>query len=117
VGIEAAQGDPARTVNAAIIYNYNLAFEAARVERTQGAAFNNRGVCRQRAGQHDEAIFDYEQAIKLEPGNERAKANLANMRSTPALMPDDDSRVAPNFTLPPVRELLAVPEFKIDEKK
>jgi hypothetical protein len=68
----------------------------------------------------DRLRSDYEEAIKLEPGNEKAKQNLANMRSRPALMPvpnDDDSRVAPNFTLPPVRELLAVPEFKIDEKK
>jgi tetratricopeptide (TPR) repeat protein len=99
------------------ILDYTKAIE---LSPRYSAALNNRGVCRQRGGQHDEAISDYEQAIKLEPGNEKAKQNLANMRSRPALMPvpdADDSRVAPNFTLPPVRELLAVPEFKIDEKK
>jgi tetratricopeptide (TPR) repeat protein len=79
------------------------------------SAYNNRGVCYSRGGKRDEAIADYETALKWEPGNELARRNLAAIKSgiVPTAVPP--AIEVPKFEIPPVRELLKVPEYSIEE--
>lgn len=78
------------------------------------SAYNNRGVCYSRAGKRDEAIADYEAALKFEPGNEKARGNLSAVRNAPVARPVPPIIEVPKFEVPPVREMLKVPEYSIE---
>lgn len=77
-------------------------------------AYNNRGVCLGRAGKRDEAIADYEAALKFEPGNEKARSNLAAARNAPVARPVPPVIEVPRFEMPPIQDMLKVPEYAIE---
>jgi len=77
-------------------------------------AYNNRGVCYSRGGRRDDAIADYEAALKWSPGNETARRNLEGITRTTIARPQAPVIEVPRFELPPVQELLRVPEYPID---
>jgi len=51
--------------------------------------FNNRGLAHERLGNRDRAIADYETAISIDANNEIAKANLARIKETGAVIKTD----------------------------
>lgn len=79
------------------------------------SAYNNRGVCLSRAGKRSEAIADYEAALKWDPGNEKARGNLAGIKNTVVPLHIPPPLEVPRFAIPPVRELLTVPEYSVIE--
>jgi len=77
-------------------------------------AYNNRGICYNRGGRRSEAIADFEAALKWSPGNDKARRNLESATSTAVARPVPPVIEVPRFELPPVQELLRIPEYPID---
>src|SRR5262249_44379208 len=95
------------------ITDYSKAIE---LSPRMSEAYNNRGVCKLRAGQRDEGMSDYEAALRYQPGNDKARHNLEALKNLQLRAPDVSSAPpVPKFDVPPVKDLLAVPEFKVEE--
>lgn len=88
----AEQGDSAYTADdfqrAAELYT-----KAAETEGTSSALFYNLGNTHYRMGQLGRAILNYERALKLDPTNEDARANLAFVNSRIIDRPGDRGSV------------------------
>jgi len=67
-----------------------------------------------RNGKREEAIADFEAALKFDPTHDKAKSNLAGARgSQPQVMSP-----APKLRqFPEIKEMLKVPEFSAEEGK
>lgn len=86
------QGDSAYTADdyqrAAALYT-----KAAEIEGTSSTLFYNLGNTYYRMGQLGKAILNYERALKLDPTNEDARANLAYVNSRIIDQPGDRGSV------------------------